>query len=437
MTGWIKEVKLMDFQILDNFILLKSQVFIMDKIIDALSKDNIVLLCGVAGTGKTTLCKYMINKGLFNSISQKTIYLNYHFNKLQDYEEYLNENKANASTLFIIDDYEDQIEDIKILKNISEKHKVLLVSRSDKLYSDHVTIVMRTMTDDDAKIFILKNSSITDIEIINKIADLAENNPVWIKLLINLSNNQIDIFTLISSIRNNADDLSLGKSTVNTILQLYLLTANKSNLERKYVDAKDWYERALDLARNSNLVNYIISISISLADLSSSLGSYDIAKSYLTNALNYASEHEVIALIYNNLGQIEQSVNNYMAAMNYYENALHESKSDLTSLTASIYNNIGSLYKDKDYNLALDYYKKALNIKISVLGESNSQVALSYNNIAGIYRSIQNYEEALNYYNKAIDILKSSLEAKNDLMNTIIYNMEKVTEEKSKKFPRH
>ena len=56
------------------------------------------------------------------------------------------------------------------------------------------------------------------------------------------------------------------------------------------------------------------------------------------------------------------------------------------------------------YEEALDYYNKALTIRINKLGEDHPDVATTYNNIANVYDSQGKYEEALDYYNKALTI---------------------------------
>ena len=50
------------------------------------------------------------------------------------------------------------------------------------------------------------------------------------------------------------------------------------------------------------------------------------------------------------------------------------------------------------YEEALDYYNKALTIKINKLGEDHPDVA------GNVYQNQGKYEEALDYYNKALTI---------------------------------
>ena len=94
---------------------------------------------------------------------------------------------------------------------------------------------------------------------------------------------------------------------------------------------------------------------------------------------------------------------NYDRAMQYHRAALNYARTD--SLKASSYNDIGCIYDERgDYAKALDYYEKALQIRLQIYGEKHLDVAMSYNNIGGICDSRGNYALALKYYEKALHI---------------------------------
>ena len=78
--------------------------------------------------------------------------------------------------------------------------------------------------------------------------------------------------------------------------------------------------------------------------------------------------------------------------------------------TASSYNNIGNVCGiTGDYNKALDFYNKALEIQEKVLGEEHSDTTCSYNNIGNVYNDLGNYDKALKNHNKALEIRKKIL----------------------------
>ena len=65
--------------------------------------------------------------------------------------------------------------------------------------------------------------------------------------------------------------------------------------------------------------------------------------------------------------------------------------------------------KKGDYDAALEYYNKALDIRKQVLGENHPDTATSYNNIGAVYLRKGDYDAALENYNKAKVVLEQIL----------------------------
>ena len=105
-------------------------------------------------------------------------------------------------------------------------------------------------------------------------------------------------------------------------------------------------------------------------------------------------------------------VSNYFAdydkAIIYFNLALNSTfakHGEQHPYVALSYNNIGGVYSSQgNYSQALEYCHKALEIWLAVFGEQHPNVALSYNNIGAVYNSQGNYSQALEYYNKALEI---------------------------------
>lgn len=67
------------------------------------------------------------------------------------------------------------------------------------------------------------------------------------------------------------------------------------------------------------------------------------------------------------------------------------------------YNRLGVIYHNLDrYELAVNFYKRALALRNNEYKENDIKIAQSYNNIALLYHNNKNYIEALSYYKKAI-----------------------------------
>ncbi len=105
---------------------------------------------------------------------------------------------------------------------------------------------------------------------------------------------------------------------------------------------------------------------------------------------------------------ISDYLSKYNLALEYYNRALFHAKEKYGEnhpAVATIYNNIGLVYADKgDYSRALAHYEKSLKIKLGIYGENYPDVATSYNNIGFVYSIQGDYSRALEYYEKSLKI---------------------------------
>jgi tetratricopeptide (TPR) repeat protein len=72
---------------------------------------------------------------------------------------------------------------------------------------------------------------------------------------------------------------------------------------------------------------------------------------------------------------------------------------------------LGDLFRDQlcEYHWALEFYRKALEIKKKTLGEEHSDVANAYSNMAVVLRSQGKLDDAMELYRKALEIKKKTL----------------------------
>ena len=116
---------------------------------------------------------------------------------------------------------------------------------------------------------------------------------------------------------------------------------------------------------------------------------------------------------YMNLGYDSYKDGDYNKALEYLNKALDIRKQILGEKhvdTAASYNNIGVVYYSLgDYNKALEYHYKALNIQKKILGGNHKDIGISYNNIGNNYSYLGDYDKALEFLNKALNIQKKIL----------------------------
>lgn len=107
-----------------------------------------------------------------------------------------------------------------------------------------------------------------------------------------------------------------------------------------------------------------------------------IAESYRVRGIgNYYLDHS------------RQAIDDYLLALDYFTKL-----NDLEG-QGRVYNNIGNLYRNNDYDLSLEHFNKALAIAKRL---HNAPLTASiYLNIGTVYYHKKNYYQALSYYNKS------------------------------------
>ena len=72
---------------------------------------------------------------------------------------------------------------------------------------------------------------------------------------------------------------------------------------------------------------------------------------------------------------------------------------------ASSFNNIGFVYANQgNYSKALEYYEKALNMRLSIYGEQHPDVADSYENLYDMYTKLGDTAKAEEFRLKVEEI---------------------------------
>jgi signal transduction histidine kinase len=130
-----------------------------------------------------------------------------------------------------------------------------------------------------------------------------------------------------------------------------------------------------------------------------------------------------LATMYNNIGVVYRRLDDYPNAIEYHLLALKEAElsQNLQDLATS-YNSLGNIsFSTGDYLEALTYFNSALNI--SQKSDNRLGIAINMNNIGAVNEMLKNYDVALDYYsqsyeiNKEIDSQKGMAICLNDLAN--------------------
>jgi tetratricopeptide (TPR) repeat protein len=150
-----------------------------------------------------------------------------------------------------------------------------------------------------------------------------------------------------------------------------------------------------------------------LGQLLVKLSQFDKAKELYNVLIEQTSDEGEKAIYYNNLGYIKDHQGDYEKAIEYHEKALEIYQKTLPPnhpLLATSYGNIGTVYRNMgDYTKAVSFLQKDIGIREKTLPPDDPSLATSYNNIGGVYDNMGEYSKALSFYEKALKIRQKNL----------------------------
>jgi len=128
----------------------------------------------------------------------------------------------------------------------------------------------------------------------------------------------------------------------------------------------------------------------------------------LSQKLNYING---IAESYRVMGVGNSYKNLPDVSIRYYLNALtYLKKSKNLEGEAKVYNNIGNLYRDIDYNKSLEHFEKSLSIAEKL--QNKELLAGLYLNIGTVYQQQKNYSKSISFYQRSLsmfEVLKNKI----------------------------
>jgi len=116
------------------------------------------------------------------------------------------------------------------------------------------------------------------------------------------------------------------------------------------------------------------------------------------------------SLVYSLLGRAYQISGEYETALKFYTKDMNITKKlygeeHLNLVTT--YNNLGSVYKSLGkYETAREFHIKAMNINKKVYGEEHPDLAKTYGNLGSVYELLGKYETAREFHTKDMNITK-------------------------------
>ncbi len=202
----------------------------------------------------------------------------------------------------------------------------------------------------------------------------------------------------------NQDELSLYDKA-----RLKSLEAEANVLQNQDHKAFDLLIEAKQIYIKIDSLDLVAETNLKITSLLNSIDNKYIDKqSYLDEYLNYAKSKNnpfYLSQAYMEIGKSFYDVNP-PKTIEYFQKALKEIKKTNESLfEGRIYQNIGATYASdyfRQYDLALNYYEKALNIYQKLNAED--YIFFIFTNKGLAYSKMNQYDQALYYYQKADDI---------------------------------
>jgi tetratricopeptide (TPR) repeat protein len=183
--------------------------------------------------------------------------------------------------------------------------------------------------------------------------------------------------------------------------------------EETFPDQEGWYRLGMMLRR---------------------MGRFDKSQQVYEALLDQTTNESEKAPIYHQIAWTKYERGEYEEAITFYEKSLDIKQKTLppNDLSfASTYNNIGMVYDTMgDYPKALLSHEKALEIQKQSLPLNHPNLATSYNNIGIVYQNMGDYPKALSYYEKALEIQKQSLPPNHPDLAPSCYNIGLLYEKK-------
>ncbi|CAF2736515.1 unnamed protein product [Rotaria sp. Silwood2] len=167
-----------------------------------------------------------------------------------------------------------------------------------------------------------------------------------------------------------------------------------------------------------------------LGNLLLKIGQFNKAEELYTALLDQTSDESERQHYYHQLGCIKGRQGDYEKAIRYYERTLEIEEKTLPPNHPDLaisYGNIGLVYlKMGEYSKALFFYEKTLEIQQKTLPTNHPDLATSYNNIGMVYQNIGEHSKALTYLLKDIEMRQKILPQNHPSLATSYNNIGKV-----------
>ena len=195
--------------------------------------------------------------------------------------------------------------------------------------------------------------------------------------------------------KNQFDEVLCEFRTFQSVMSFFdpLILKYKEQFHQKIYDDKDTFDKF-----------HLASVYVFLKNYDKL---YELLNSIDLSTLKPGNKATVLLLYgnyYQNKGDFKEAINYFNKGLEYGLSMLFKDKGTI----GMIYENIGSAYIGLyDYDKALEYLIKSVEMLEINVGVNSEKTAESYASLGLVYTEKQNYDKALEFYNKSLSIHKS------------------------------
>ena len=220
------------------------------------------------------------------------------------------------------------------------------------------------------------------------------------------SDNDHDLTMLFEQMKN---EIGIGKD--DTLLTLGTLLWRSGRFDQ----AEQFYRRMLnEIPAEDHLVQNCYQ---GLGFVAAAKGDLDTSLMWQTKVLEYYQrtlpiDYYSLGCTWNSIGNIHWRAQKYKLALESYSQAKPIFEKHHDRDLGSCLNNMGNVCEEmKQYEEALQYHTKALQIREGILPPSHSELGTSHHNIANVYRQLGQLNLARVHAKCALNIFQKSLRA--------------------------
>ncbi len=154
-------------------------------------------------------------------------------------------------------------------------------------------------------------------------------------------------------------------------------------------------------------------------ELEKSIGHYEDALKLASTTKQRIDLHNVLGKLYQRTRNPQKAITTFTTSLKLYEDF---PKNDILSDKASVFNNLAAVYLETDFDLAIENYKQALKIYLTItelgnkefyphLANTNFALAEAYSKKTDVYNAKKHFKAAVKLYDQLPDRSANELKA--------------------------